>query len=350
MDSWKIKRILRTRLGKSDYYHWLRFLVNKKYARPYFEKYGKNYNETSMHLLKEAWVKYHWNFDEFFLYDFASLSDQQRMSFVSEYEKNIFCDKANNNSADLIFHDKWSTYNTFQKYYKRDAYLLNGLDDMMSSKFVSFIEKHKSFIIKPIYAATGKGIEIIHCENYSDAILKLKAIINNGEIYILEELIVQSRELSVFHPSSVNTIRISTFRYGPNDIEILYPFIKFGTGGNFVDNGGRGGIICSIEPTTGSIIAAIDESPKHYSKHPDTGQQLIGFNIPKWNEVVTLAKELAEVLPEVRYVGWDLALTDNGWVMVEGNEKGMFIGFQLPTHTGFRPHFKLICEKAEISI
>lgn len=48
------------------------------------------------------------------------------------------------------------------------------------------------------------------------------------------------------------------------------------------------------------------------------------------------------------YKGWDLALTDNGWVLVEGNEKGMFIGFQLPTHQGFRKEFNQICKEVGI--
>lgn len=349
MDFWKIKRALRKYLGGIRLYHCMRFIANKKNIPFILSKYGQTNSDHIVSLMKEAWVKYYWNFDEFFLYDYASLNELERSSFVPEYEKNIFCDKANDNIDDLIFHDKWSTYMTFQKYYKRDACLLKTVEDLKSSPFLNFIEKHKAFILKPVHAATGRGIDVFKCDNCSDAISKLSPILS-GDPFILEELIVQSDDLASFHPSSVNTVRISTFRYGNSDTEILYPFIKFGTGGNFVDNGGRGGIICKIDLSTGEIVAAVDESPAYYSHHPNTGKKIVGYKIPYWDDALALAKELAEVLPNVRYVGWDLALTDEGWVMVEGNEKGMFIGFQLPTHQGFRHHFNQICQKAKIKL
>lgn len=58
-----------------------------------------------------------------------------------------------------------------------------------------------------------------------------------------------------------------------------------------------------------------------FNFHPDTGVQLIGRNIPRWDELIRLAKELA-LVTEQKYVSWDLALTDAGWVMVEANYKG----------------------------
>lgn len=61
---------------------------------------------------------------------------------------------------------------------------------------------------------------------------------------------------------------------------------------------------------------------------------MVGFTIPRWEEVVAMAKELATIVDGNRYAGWDLALTDNGWVMIEGNARGQFV-WQIPLQKGF---------------
>ena len=103
-----------------------------------------------------------------------------------------------------------------------------------------------------------------------------------------------------------------------------------------VDNGGSGGLINSIDPITGIITCSADEMGIHYTEHPDTHYQIVGFKMPRWEEAKELARELAQVMPDNHYCGWDLALTDNGWVLQEANDRGEFVGFQLPTKKGFR--------------
>ena len=51
----------------------------------------------------------------------------------------------------------------------------------------------------------------------------------------------------------------------------------------------------------------------------------MGFAIPAWDDLLSLAEKLAKVVPEQKYVGWDFALTDNGWILVEGNTRGQFL-------------------------
>ena len=51
-----------------------------------------------------------------------------------------------------------------------------------------------------------------------------------------------------------------------------------------------------------------------------------GWRIPRWNELIETAENLfRECLPENKYIGFDFALTDNGWVLIEGNW-GQFVG------------------------
>lgn len=351
MDTWAIKRWIRTSfLGRNYLWHYIRYLLNLKKYKSIASRFSasNSLNKRREEKRREAWVKYRWNFEEFFLYDYENLTKEQISSFVSEYDKNIFCDLANDHKSDLIFHDKWQTYIAFQGYFHRDAILIQEESDLNTEVYKKFISKHSRFILKPVTAATGRGIRVIDTTT-NDIETQLKPLLGSSKgSYIAEELIKQHDSLKVLHPASVNTLRITTFRFNDHKTIIIHPFLKIGQNGNFVDNGGQGGIICKINPDTGIIEATIDESLNKYDIHPNSGIPLIGFQIPQWRDAIATAKQLANVLPDVRYVGWDLALTDNGWVLVEGNEKGMFIGFQLPTHQGFRKEFNQICKEAGI--
>lgn len=80
-----------------------------------------------------------------------------------------------------------------------------------------------------------------------------------------------------------------------------------------------------MDTNTGIVYTAgFDESENRYVVHPDSGTVIPGFQIPRWDEAKQLAIGLAQVTNN-RYTGWDLALTDEGWVMVEGNDCGEFI-------------------------
>lgn len=111
-----------------------------------------------------------------------------------------------------------------------------------------------------------------------------------------------------------------------------------GRGSSVVDNAGSGGIFTSVDFHTGRITKAVDELGNSYNEHPDTKINLIGYEIPKWQEAIELAKKLALIVPNNRYTGWDLALTKNGWCMVEGNTRAQFV-FQIPEQKGFRELF-----------
>lgn len=46
---------------------------------------------------------------------------------------------------------------------------------------------------------------------------------------------------------------------------------------------------------------------------------MLGFEIPKFQEVKRVVKEIANLSPKARIVGWDIAITDKGISLIEGN-------------------------------
>ena len=89
---------------------------------------------------------------------------------------------------------------------------------------------------------------------------------------------------------------------------------------------------------SGTIIGAADEKRLFFDEQPDSHIKLTGFTIPRWKEACDLAKEAALRLPEATFIGWDFALTDSGWVMVEGNHTPLII-WQIAAGKGIREKF-----------
>jgi len=247
-----------------------------------------------------------------------------------------------------IFDDKMRSAQVFGKYYGRDVCDVKGIKDF--DRFKSFVEKHKKFILKPLSGTCGQGIKILEVLGEEEELKQLLRLYtsNNREGFIAEELIVQVEETAKFHPASVNTIRIATIMYdeGP---EVWAAFFRTGRNNSVVDNAGAGGVFGTIDLDTGKIRAVADEEGCIYTNHPDTDIPMVGFTIPKWEEAKAMAKELAKIVKGNRYAGWDLALTEKGWIMVEGNARGQFV-WQIPDQKGWMPEVEKALKRLHLPI
>lgn len=103
--------------------------------------------------------------------------------------------------------------------------------------------------------------------------------------------------------------------------------------GKYVDNFNNGGMVVPIEEDRGEIIyPALDKSGHLYDVHPLTGVPIKGFKIPLWDEVIALVERAGQVVPQVGVVGWDVCVTDNGPLLIEGNDYPGHDIYQLPPH------------------
>lgn len=282
-----------------------------------------------------SYLMYYCPFDEYFQFGFEQLSHEGRKGFVCDYERERLCEELTPSDSDTwaMFKNKYRTYERLSRYYGREAVRAGG--DADEKEVLAFMERHPQFIVKPVDDSCGRGIFIHRASESGLSAGELAGQLREGS-YILEELICQSRELAVLHPSSVNTVRSATFLtdHGP---EILFTFLRIGQEGNVVDNGGAGGIVASIDTESGVIDSpGRTEDGRSFLFHPQTGCRIIGLQIPRWDEMKALSRELAERMPEQKYISWDFALTDRGWVIVEANCAGQFVGPQLSARQGIR--------------
>ena len=285
-------------------------------------------------MMKEA-RKHEVVFEEYVFHHFREKSEEERRAYIPILEGAGYCERLNQPKNQIIFDDKGNTYKVFKKYYKRDLVEVLKWTEEETNGFKAFVNKHPRFIIKPFSGANGRGIRIVDLaeEGPIDKLCKaLQSEFKGG--FVAEQLIIQAKELSAVNASSVNTMRVITIRMDDR-VEVLPCVWRVGQGGKCVDNGGSGGIFCLLDEN-GVVVSTADEKGRAYEIHPDSKIPLIGFRVPRYQEAKEFAKELTTVVPTNRYCGWDIALTEDGWVLQEANSHGGIVAIQCPLGRGLR--------------
>ena len=122
-------------------------------------------------------------------------------------------------------------------------------------------------------------------------------------------------------------------------------YIKAGNGGHFVDNLGFDGINIPVDKETGKLIkTGRTEHRQLYTEHPRTGVVFEDFEIPMFKEAVELCFKAALDTPDVKFVGWDCYIGENGPGIIEANDYPDYYFWQLPELTpdrlGILPYFE----------
>lgn len=258
---------------------------------------------------------------EYFIYNFDIISNDIKQTFLGQglYEKCVQNSKKDLNGEKSLFCSKYTAYQTLRDFYKREIIEVKDFSDYQT--FLDFTHKHYMFIAKEEAGSLGLNISIYHITDHSNIKQIFFNILQKGGC-VCEEMIVQSNDLGQFNKSSVNTIRFMSM-YDDGNFYKIFAMLRTGRDGSFVDNASRGGVFAEIDVETGIVISDgyTKTRLEHFEHHPDSNVKFKGFKIPKWNELIETIKEMHKKVYPVKLVGWDMALTDQGWVIVEGNGK-----------------------------
>lgn len=274
---------------------------------------------------------------EYMIFGFYNLSTGEQKKYLTDVEATRLMRPYNNDSEPYL-----KSKATFLKNFTR--FIHRGwlyVPKASYEEFCDFLHKYRTIALKPQYSSWGIGFfklteeEFASKEDPKEFYQKLC----EGR-YLAEEFVQSCKELAAFHPSSLNTLRVITFRNGDR-FEVFGGGLRVGNNGLFVDNAHGGGIFCEIDPESGKIITdGLDEYSNSYVTHPMTGVPFKGMQIPRWKEVVELCKEASKELPCLRVVGWDVAILEDGTLeLIEGNHSpGMNI-VQAPAKHGVYERF-----------
>ena len=130
---------------------------------------------------------------------------------------------------------------------------------------------------------------------------------------------MQHKDLSSLYSGSVNSLRVFSFLDDNMEAHVLSVILKIGNNGA-VDNFSAGGMYTFVNENGEVYVPAIDEDGNIFEEHPGSKKKIVGFKVPRYNEIEPLIKKIALVVPSIRYVGWDLVVTENGINVIEGNQ------------------------------
>lgn len=215
----------------------------------------------------------------------------------------------------MHYTDRKNEFNeAYSRFIKRDW--LYGKDST-ADEVGAFIKKHGRVIVKPNESEAGQGIYILEESELNTE--KVNSIVGNN--VIVEECVVQHPELA-FGGQSVNTIRVVTMIDTKGIPHILTAALRCGVGDSVVDNFSAGGVGYPVNIEHGLIETfgiQVDNMLDPIYIHPGTDIVMVGQRIPYWKEIRDMVCEAAQVLPQLRYVGWDVAVTLQGPLLIEGN-------------------------------
>lgn len=284
--------------------------------------------------------------DEYLFFELKDKGVEERESYVSDIERIIYFMQMNDICEGETFLNKSKTYQLYKKYYKRDAIAINKRTQF--SEFESFVKKHPIFVKKRVDLYKGDGVELVNSRNLNVSLNQYFEQLKSTDLFQLEEKIQQSDIMASLNASSVNTIRCNAFvtRHG---VKVPFAFLKVGRAGSFVDNGGKGGILVGIDEKTGVLNTdGRDEYGNRYVTHPDSNIRFQDFRLPDWEDALQLCNEITPKVTGVQAIGWDLAHTAQGWVIVEGNLFSQFVGPQITREQGLKKEWLAVMEDMEL--
>lgn len=246
---------------------------------------------------------------------------------------------------------------------KKNTGFLNGkFVENVKEELPSFFENQEfPLVIKPLDESNGNGFDRI--ENYSETRMELELnqmgtldipgfldtlFEEDSNGYIIQTYIDQHKKLSQVYPNAVNTLRVVTHRDKNYKCSVDCALMKFGAGKSITDNNNVDGRIFSfMDMTTGCLKEGFTGAFSHEKVlvHPDSNVQIKDFQLPFWEDCLELAMTAHALLPYPRHLGWDIAISETGPLVVELNsflassvyQKG---GQDLMDDTGFGRTFK----------
>ena len=261
-------------------------------------------------------VKYNAGYMDYKIAQMYKLNDEQRKTVITRGISNEIVRRMNPKEYWHFFDDKAQFNELFREFIPRKWILTN--EDTDTEELYALCRNSTQLIWKPLEGSSGQGIKKYTPDDWKEGPEAFLAKMNADGKGILEEMVIQHPKMASLCPTSVNTCRIATL-LGDKQQGIVYAFLRIGNG-KVMDNVDCGGMAARIDLDTGRLLTVgADKQGNTFIKHPITNTSIIGFTIPYWEEAKAMCLKAAEKVPEMRFIAWDVAITENGPTFIEGN-------------------------------
>ena len=270
--------------------------------------------------------KYGAGYMDYLVFEFERLNAAQRATYITRGVNNGYVRRLNPKEGWSLLEDKCEFLRRIGDLAGRDWL---DLRDCTDEQFADFCQKHTKFVVKPIDATCGKGVEFP--EAVADPAAFRQTCLQNGQV-LAEEYVVQHPAIARIYPGSVNTVRLCTIRVKA-PAQVVFSSLRIGNGRS-VDNLNAGGMAVIVGEDGRISTVGADKDGKAYEAHPMTGVTLKGCEIPFYKEAVELVVRAAEHFPQTGYIAWDVAIAEKGPLLIEANHFPGHDIYQFRVHLG----------------
>lgn len=213
-----------------------------------------------------------------------------------------------------------------------------------TKEIATFLGKEKKVVLKPtVNTSSGNGVmlfELTDEEVYKsgDKLLDGPFLKAYNSDFVIQKVLEQHPYLSQFNETSVNTLRITTYKsVRTGEVSVTYAGIRIGRTGSFVDNAHAGGSLVAIDRQTGQLF---DFSYDQYGQRSNyaNGIDLTKekYIIPYWQDVLSFAKRIALQIVPMHLLALDIMIDKDGKPrLIEFNCNAF--GFWYPMFVGLDP-------------
>ncbi len=300
------------------------YIFSANYSRFFdnLKKVAKKENKNFIRLVFDTGYcvfRYGFGLTDYLNYKLYNKNGKERKKYLSTKIENKFYETVSPSAYKKRYTVKPDFLADFKKYTKRD-FIVPKEDNYQD--FEKFLDSHEVFMSKPYDGLGGADVKKEYTKNITNRKEYFENCIKNR--IFLEELVIQHPEMNKLCDKSVNTMRIMTFN-NHGKPEILWMGLRVGNGVNAIDNFHAKGMAINIDMETGKLIGkAIDKDLNEYEEHPVSHIKFDGFQIPCFEEAKKMVLEACLESDKILVVGWDVAISDKGPVIIEGNRRPGF--------------------------
>ncbi len=313
--------------------------MNPKY---YFTRFNTLANEWGFSNRKKiglfcdwlgSFLRWRTTIHEYFMYEFYEKNAYARSQYMMGYHINRYYKDNNDAAFAALLDNKEETLMMYAEFVNRDW--VGQKYHSTREEYDAFFRKHTRFIVKPLDGMAGHGVRLVEAKDFADADAFCDFMKKNR--MLAEEVVIQNPAMAAMYPHGINTVRVLC-----QHNKIIAAVLRMGTGGAVIDNAHSGGIFAEMDVDLGMVVtpARTIYSPK-FVAHPDTKTPIIGFKVPKWNEIVDFVNRANEKNKDLKMavIGYDIALSEKGVTLIEANSNPAVDIIQAPSRTGRKYFF-----------
>lgn len=322
-------------MGESKLKYGLRVLKNasfKKFTDCVNEAHrisGKSKLACAMDIV-HCMRKFDAGYYDYVIFQFWDKTDAERDTYLTRFRSKKLVSQMNDPAYAHFFDNKDEFNEKFKEYIGRDFI---ELETATKDEVEEYFNRKDKVFCKMKDLECGIGCERLVTSDFENFDAFYSYIKEKG-FGTLEGVIDNHPDLDKVYSGSANTMRMITIIGDDGKPHLIYAVQKFGINGRVVDNYGVHG---PVDLETGEFLfpahSGDTKAEGLYTEHPNTHEKLVGFKTPLFKEAKEMILKAAMEVPQIRYVGWDVAVTPNGPAIIEGNVYCAHDFWQLPGQT-----------------